>query len=344
MTKTFYLKASEAADIEFASQLLRDGKLVAFPTETVYGLGGLALNQASVQSIFAAKNRPSQNPLIVHVSHLEAASKLFDFSGSRFEDKFRARFSLLSKQFWPGPLTLVGKKALCISDTVTAGSPKVAVRIPSHPVALHLLKLVGKPVAAPSANLFTRPSPTACNHVLANLDGRVDAVIDGGSTEFGIESTVVDIDGDRPKILRHGAISQLDLSRVLSDLDVAEIGSPSDAHCASPGMSVKHYSPKITTVTLANETDLAKSWFTSSGIILRETTAVKLSTHLGERPLAAGPVKALPDDPKGFATALFCAFYEMEDLGLTSLIVEDLRDLASSDWSAVCDRLVRAQS
>ena len=215
MTKTLYLNTTSKGHIERAAQILLDGGLVAFPTETVYGLGALALNPKSVEKVFKAKNRPASNPLIVHVSAPEQAELLFDFQGSSFSQQFLTRFNLLSDSFWPGPLTIVGKKAEFVSDFVTATSTKVAVRIPSHPGAQSLLKALAKPLVAPSANLFTRPSPTALSHVRVNLDSRIDAALDGGSSEFGIESTVIDIDREIPRILRHGAISRADLESVL---------------------------------------------------------------------------------------------------------------------------------
>lgn len=345
MPKTLHLEASNSSHIELAAQLLIQGKLVAFPTETVYGLGALAYDENCVENIFKAKNRPSNNPLILHVGNRISAVDLFDFSGSKFEKQFSDRFELLSKFFWPGPLTLVGKKKAFISNTVTSGSPKVAVRFPSHPIALQLLRLVEQPIAAPSANLFTRPSPTSSQHVLLNLDSRIDAVINGGGTQFGIESTVIDIDCETPTILRHGAISLNDLLPLLPNLSANPIGASKDAENASPGLCAKHYSPKIGQIWLANEHELAKAWFSSSGIILRKNTESKLTDGLGKRPEAAGLLRVLPDDPQGCARELFSAFYDMESVGLQTLLVENLLSLApSTDWAALGDRLLRASA
>jgi L-threonylcarbamoyladenylate synthase len=345
MTRTIYLQASQDDQLETAAQMLRDGKLVAFPTETVYGLGGLAFSEEIVERIFAAKNRPSNNPLILHVESIDAARALFNFEDSDSKTLFINRFDLLSKHFWPGPLTLVGKKTQFISSRVTAGSPKVAVRFPACPIARRILELVGQPIAAPSANLFTRPSPTVYQHVISSLDSRIDAVVDGGSTEYGIESTVVDIDGEFPKILRLGAISFDDLIKLLPDLISNPVGAQKEVQDASPGLSAKHYSPAVAYVSLADNAQMAKAWFSSSGIILRQKTQADLSRRLGERPAAAGPSRTLPDDAKGCARELFSAFYEMESQKPKSLLIEDLLSTApSSEWDALRDRLVRACS
>ena len=342
MTHTRYLNARSASDVEIAAQFLLEGKLVAFPTETVYGLGGLAFCEKAVDNIFMAKNRPHSNPLIIHVAQVSQARELFDFSGSPFAAVFLQRFELLANLFWPGPLTIVGRRSSRVPTKVTAGSSKVAVRVPSHPLANKLIRKVAQPIAAPSANLFTRPSPTSSQHVLSSLDGRIDAVIDGGATEFGIESTVTDIDAKSPKILRHGAISFTDLSAHLPGLTANPIGAICNDR-SSPGLSFKHYAPAIGQVQLADNLELGKAWFSLSGIILRTSTELKLTNHLGPRPSGAGPTRVLPDDPKFFARELFTAFYEMEAKAPNNLVIEDLAHVdISSEWAAVRDRILRA--
>jgi L-threonylcarbamoyladenylate synthase len=343
MTQTLYLKPSHEGDIALAAKMLISGKLVAFPTETVYGLGANALDLGAIQRIFEVKRRPTTNPLILHVANAAQARTLFDFEGSVFSELFEARFKLLSEKFWPGPLTFVGKKGSQISGLVTGGSDKVAVRVPSHPVALELLAFANLPIAAPSANLFTRPSPTSHEHVALNFDAQIDAVVDGGQTDYGIESTVIDIDAERPKILRHGVISSEELMKFLPDLVVNPIGAQKSEGDASPGLSVRHYAPQIAHVRLASQDELAKAWFASSGLILRSASAKLLEHQLGKRPAFAGPTRALPDNPKGFARELFEAFYEMEAKNPECLMVEDLLGLsADPEWASICDKILRA--
>lgn len=339
MTQTRYLKADKAGDLEVAAQLLGQGKLVAFPTETVYGLGAHAFDVTAVERIFAAKKRPRNNPLIVHVASVDQARLLFDFDSSLFEE----RFALLSAQLWPGPITLVGKKSALVPDLVTAGSSKVAVRIPSHPVALELLKTCSLPIAAPSANLYTRPSPTTHEHVALNLDSQIEAIIDAGQTEFGIESTVIEIDTPRAKILRHGVVSAHQLQELLGDVEIPTAGQTETSMRTSPGLCMKHYSPNIQQVLLANEELLARSWFSSAGIILRQASEKNLALKLGKRPQGAGPTVKLPDHPKEYARDLFGAFYAMEKESLESLLIEDLLVLADdAEWTSICDKLARA--
>lgn len=344
MTQTLYLNASDSGAIDTAAELLRQGKLVAFPTETVYGLGAYAFDIDAVTSVFEVKKRPRNNPIIIHVADIESAAALFAFDESPFETLFRERFATISTQFWPGPLTLVGRKAASVSDIVSGGSPKVAVRIPSHPIAHKLLQRCALPIAAPSANLFTRPSPTKSNHVALNLDSQVSAILDGGQCDFGIESTVLDIDGQAPKILRHGAVSVRELEKLLPDLDAGEAGAVSNGQRSSPGLASRHYSPAIAQVALESQCGLAKAWFSSSGLVLREQTAAQLFEKLGSRAAHAGPTRRLPNDAVGFARELFAAFYEMESEAIDSLVIEDLCSLQSDpEWIAVCDKLIRAQ-
>ena len=196
-----------------AATYIRNGQLVAFPTETVYGLGAHALDREAVRRIFAAKGRPSTDPLIVHVPSFDAVAPL--------TRNVPPLASVLARHFWPGPLTMVLPKSALVPDEVTAGLDTVAVRVPAHPVARALILAAGVPVAAPSANLFSRPSPTSAAHVLDDLDGRIDAIIDGGTTTLGVESTVIDLSGPVPTVLRPGAITLAALREVTN---VAERG------------------------------------------------------------------------------------------------------------------------
>ncbi|MCW8953130.1 MAG: L-threonylcarbamoyladenylate synthase [Rhodospirillales bacterium] len=223
----------DTAGIAEAAALLRDGKLVAFPTETVYGLGGNAGNDAAVAAIFAAKDRPHFNPLIVHVHDIEAAERIAIFD---------ARARRLADAFWPGALTLVlpRRADAALSLLVSAGLDTVAVRIPRHPVAEALLRQSGCPVAAPSANPSGTISPTTAQHVIDGLNGRIDAVLDGGPCAVGIESTVVDLSEETSVLLRPGGIAEEDITAVIGPLEAAT-GAP-DAP-KSPGMMERHYAP-----------------------------------------------------------------------------------------------------
>jgi len=229
-----------AAGIARAADLLRAGGTVAFPTETVYGLGANALDAEAVEKIFAAKDRPKWDPLIVHVEGREMLERV-----AVLPAELRDRAEALMKAFWPGPLTLLLPRTAEVPDAVTAGRPLVGVRTPAHMVARELIRRAGVPVAAPSANRFGGPSPTTAAHVLADLDGRIDAVLDGGATNVGVESTVFDLAAKA--IYRPGAVTAAMISRVIWD-EVRVVGAEqvwSDpAAQASPGMGMRHYAPR----------------------------------------------------------------------------------------------------
>ena len=228
------LHAIDAGMIEEAAALLQQGEVVAFPTETVYGLGANALDAAAVAKIFAAKGRPNDNPLIVHVHDQALAEQVARLNPLALK---------LMQAFWPGPLTLVLPKREVIPEAVTAGLPTVAIRMPDHPVALQLIAASGLPIAAPSANLSGKPSPTSGMHVYQDLKGKIAMVLDGGAAGVGLESTVLDLSADVPAILRPGAITAEDLTPYC-----AEISEPQNLQDKSapkaPGMKYKHYAPK----------------------------------------------------------------------------------------------------
>ena len=226
-------------DIQQAAEIIKEGGLVAFPTETVYGLGADALNPEAVGKVYAAKGRPSDNPMIVHISSKN------DFSHLTFEitDDIRK----LMDAFWPGPLTMVVPAAPVVPRVTTGGLDTVAVRMPSDPVAAALITSSETPIAAPSANLSGRPSPTSARHVIDDLDGRIDAIIQGGDCQVGIESTVVDMTGAVPAVLRPGIITAERLSQALGktvEIDPAMNVKTADFKPKSPGMKYKHYAPK----------------------------------------------------------------------------------------------------
>jgi L-threonylcarbamoyladenylate synthase len=236
--------SSQPSDIETAASLLLQDQLVAFPTETVYGLGGVAFSQPAIATIYKVKGRPADNPLIVHIANYNQISLISTLPLGH------SQLQLLAKHFWPGPLTIVVDRHPLTPDSIAAGLPKVAIRMPNHPIALALIRAVGKPLVAPSANLSGRPSPTNMQHVLDDLDGKIAAVINGGNCEVGIESTVLDIT-QSPIILRPGAITQSEIENLLQTPVALAMTEESDKAVASPGMKYRHYAPDAKVVLQA---------------------------------------------------------------------------------------------
>lgn len=233
-------KHPDAGVIAAAARVIVEGGLVAFPTETVYGLGADALNSEAVRGIFAAKGRPSDNPLIVHVADVEQLAEL--------TRDLPTDVDVLARHFWPGPLTLIVRRGPAVPDEVTAGLDTVAVRIPDHPVALAIIRQSGRPIAAPSANRSGRPSPTEAQHVWQDLRGRIDVIVDGGPCGIGLESTVLDLTEERPVILRPGSVTVEQLHPYVGSVDVAD-GSAAEAKdhdepVRSPGLKYRHYAPQ----------------------------------------------------------------------------------------------------
>ncbi|MEA3423904.1 MAG: L-threonylcarbamoyladenylate synthase [Bacillota bacterium] len=222
--------------IDEASRALREGKLVVFPTETVYGLGANVYDEEAVKNIFVAKGRPSDNPLIVHISDIDQLRDLVR--------EIPEYAQSLIDAFWPGPLTLVMKKSDLIPEIITGGLDTVAIRMPNNPVALKLINLSGVPIAAPSANISGRPSPTSEIHVIEDLGGRVDYIILGGDTSVGLESTVLDISGKTPRILRPGHITYEDIREIIGRLKYDSHLTDENITPKSPGMKYRHYSPE----------------------------------------------------------------------------------------------------
>lgn len=237
--KTLYLNSKENNAIQTAAEILRNGGLVAIPTETVYGLAANALDGEAVKKIFIAKGRPQDNPLIVHISSIEEIEPLVEKVDPRAYD--------LAEKYWPGPLTIIMKKSAVIPDEVSAGLDTVAIRMPSHECARQIISASGVPLAAPSANASGRPSPTKASHVAEDLDGKIDAIIDGGESEVGVESTVVTLATTPPTLLRPGGITPAQLEAVLGEIAIspavfAKLKEGEKAE--SPGMKYKHYAPK----------------------------------------------------------------------------------------------------
>jgi L-threonylcarbamoyladenylate synthase len=311
--------------VAVAAGLLRAGRLVAFPTETVYGLGANALDALAVEGIYRAKGRPAYNPLIVHVAEPVEARALV----AAWPDAAAA----LAARFWPGPLTLVLPKRPDVPDIVTAGLPNVAVRVPSHPVARALLAAAALPIAAPSANRSTQVSPTTAAHVAKSLGDAVDLILDGGPTSVGIESTVVDVSSPIATLLRPGTIS-------LSQLEAAvgEVRLPGDITGErarpSPGMLDKHYAPRAT-VRIADTAGVP-------GAIARaraEGTRV-CALVIGAGTANANESIALPNDAAAYASRLYGALHALDDAGCDIIVVERVPD--DPAWLGIADRLRRA--
>ncbi len=236
--------------IREAAAIIRDGGIVVFPTETVYGIGADALNADACARIFAVKSRPADNPLIVHISKLDQLGNV----AAGFDAKFREAARIL----WPGPVTFILKRSESIPNAVTAGLDTVAVRMPAHPIALRLIDASGTAIAAPSANISTRPSATTAEHVMEDFDGKVDAIIDGGHSAFGLESTIIDMSRERPVLLRPGAFTVEELEKYLGKITIPEsIDRESDSAIA-PGMRYRHYAPNKMLVVVRDNNMLLK--------------------------------------------------------------------------------------
>jgi len=320
---TELLSARSPADLDEAAAVLRRGGLVAFPTETVYGLGALALEPFAVRAIYAAKGRAATNPVIVHVLGEDEARPLCA--------RWPIEAQELVTRFWPGPLTLVLPRTDRVPDEVTGGGPTVAVRAPSHPAARALLARVRAPLAAPSANRSEHVSPTTASHVLRDLNGRIDAVLDGGRCPVGIESTVVALTAAGPRLLRSGAVPRSALEELLGEVPD---GAPAGPVAASPGQQKRHYAPAAL-VRIADPAALprlAADLPGRVGALIRSEIALP-QTVISLR---------LPSDPAGYARDLYAALRELEERGCTSICIESVP--SSPDWDAIRDRLTRASA
>ena len=318
--------------IRTAAHLLKNGELVAFPTETVYGLGANALNHAAVEGIYVAKGRPVDNPIIVHLeSFAQVASVCRQIPAST---------GLLAETFWPGPLTLVLAAGPGVPRSVTGGLNTVAVRVPDHPVALALIREAGCPVAAPSANLSGRPSPTRASHVLQDLHGRIAAVLDGGDCRVGLESTVLDITGDIPRILRPGGVTLEDLKSVLPQVLPPPVGFTGQAP-PSPGMKYRHYAPRAPLFLLEGEAgrvrqELLKLWATHRQKGLKVGLFLSSPLESGETPWLAFHFK----DAAWAAAHLFAELRHMDEAGADIILVEGISEAGLG--MAVMNRLRKA--
>jgi L-threonylcarbamoyladenylate synthase len=311
-------------EISRAVEVLQAGGLVAFPTETVYGLGADARRSDAVLRIFAAKGRPATNPLIVHVSGV-AMAKLY---AAEWSDAARR----LAQTFWPGPLTLVVPRYRTIAPEVSAHLPTVALRMPDHPLALQLIQRFDGPIAAPSANRSTRVSPTTAGHVRDELGDAVELILDGGACTVGIESTVLDLTArPRPVILRPGAIMRDQIERVIGPIELpAPIHTRAVEPAKSPGQQEIHYAPRTPAYRFEGEPPMSLDDARSAFILLAGETAAR------ERPGLA----TLPDEPDAYARLLYAALRDLDSLGRDAIYVQMPPDEPA--WLAVRDRLRRA--
>jgi L-threonylcarbamoyladenylate synthase len=317
--------------IQRAAAVIRAGGLVAFPTETVYGLGSNALDAKAVERIFAAKGRPTRNPIIVHVLGASA--------GRELAAAWPSAAGRLADRYWPGPLTLVLPRTDRVPDAVTAGGPTVALRAPAHPVAQALLGASGVPIAAPSANRSTRLSPTRAEHVLAGLDGLIDLVLDGGPTAGGLESTVIDVTDDPPRLLRPGLVPPAEIARVVGALDMAASVAPAgDAVLRSPGTMSRHYAPGT-----AVECHEGPAIDRVAGLCRQGLRVAWIPW--GNAPiesLRGATIVVLPPDASAYGAELYAVLHDLDAQGLDRIVVE-LPPVAD-DWLAVRDRLLRASA
>lgn len=336
----------DPAAIQQAAQAIRDGKLVAFPTETVYGLGANALDPAAVARIFEAKRRPATDPLIVHLAHIGQLS----MCAAHVPPAARK----LGLAFWAGPLTIILPKKPQIPDRVTAGLPSVALRVPGHRVARALMEMAGVPVAAPSANRFSQPSPTTAAHVMADLDGRVDIVLDGGPTDIGVESTIVDFTVDPPVMRRPGGLTLEQIQSVVPEVVAVAAQGSADVAQLAPGQLTRHYAPRAELTLydgtvehmikrVAADTRTLAATGARVGILAPEDDLLALAPELAALG-SQGRVEVRPygsrRDPARAAHELFAALRALDATGVSHILATSIG--ADGLGLAVRDRLARA--
>ncbi len=330
----------DAQVMEEAGRILRNGGLVAFPTETVYGLGGDALDGSASKKIYAAKGRPSDNPLIVHIADLEALKAI----ASEIPEKAR----ILAEKFWPGPLTMILKKSSAVPYETTGGLDTVAVRFPSHPAAAALIKASGTYIAAPSANTSGRPSPTTADHVAQDMDGRIDMIIDGGAVGIGIESTIVDLTGEVPMILRPGYITKEMLEAAIGTVtvDPAIIDGKllKDVHPKAPGMKYRHYAPKGNLIVVEGAQDKVIEKINAL-VMAKEAEGKKtavIATDETKDKYLCGIVESIGTrrDVKTIAHNLYDILRKMDTSGVSDIYSESFEGAGLGQ--AVMNRLLKA--
>jgi L-threonylcarbamoyladenylate synthase len=344
--RTEILPATEE-HIARAATVIRAGGLVAFPTETVYGLGADALNEDAVRRIFLAKERPADDPLIVHIAYTQQLAQLARQIPQRAWD--------LTEKFWPGPLTLVLPKTERVPTVTTGGLDTVAVRMPRHPVAKRLIELSGVPLAAPSANRFGRPSPTTAQHVWEDLAGRIELILDGGPTPIGVESTVLDLTQDPPMVLRPGGVTLEELRAVLGYVQMLD-AAHREAAKRSPGTRYRHYAPRARVLLVEQgmvEAVLEGLSGKRVGVLVHGTRLRldRTSSPANGRRRRTVQTKSgggeviviqMPQSLKAYARRLFAALRELDAQGVDVIVVEKLEERGLG--RAIMDRLRRASS
>lgn len=323
-------------DIEKVANILKNGGTVAFPTETVYGLGANALDEEAVGKIFKAKGRPSDNPLIVHIADIQMLDQL--------AEEVTEKQKKIIEAFWPGPLTLILKKKKAVPDCVTGGLDTVAIRYPDHPLAQEIIRKATVPIAAPSANLSGKPSPTKGEHVVEDLKGRVDAIVLGEDCKIGIESTVLDTTGEIPMILRPGGVSREDLERVVGTVEI-DRGLDAEGHVQpkSPGMKYTHYAPKAKVIVYNGNSHLMVE-----KIIYESNTLTKQGKKVGimacdeTQTAYEGCVKSLGSrqDMQGVASKLFHTLRDFDKEAVDIILAESFESKGLG--VAVMNRLVKS--
>lgn len=329
-----HTQALREESVRVAADLLRAGEVVALPTETVYGLAANALDAAAVARVFQVKERPATNPVIVHVASLEMAR--------RCASEWPVVAGHLAAAFWPGPLTLVLPRSGDLPGVVTAGGDTVAVRWPAHPVIQGVIRACGFPLAAPSANRSTQVSPTTCEHVLRSLGGRIPLILDGGPCNVGIESTVVDVTGPVPRVLRPGMIRPAEIEAVSAI--AGAVVQPVDAGgvLRSPGQMPRHYAPRIPLEVWAWEgAEELLARLRARGLAASQV-CVLAHEHLPPREAGLRRVGVVPADPVAYARALYAELHACDEAGGVCIIVEAPPE--DPAWAAIHDRLRRASA
>ena len=315
---------SSPDDIAFAANVLRSGGLVAFPTETVYGLGADAANERAVMTVFSTKGRPADHPLIVH---LATAAEMTRWARDIPDVAWR-----IAERFWPGPLTLILRRAPGVSDAVTGGQDTIGLRVPAHPVALALLKAFGGGIAAPSANRFGCISPTSAAHVLAEFGHSLPCVIDGGRCEIGLESTILDLSGGSPRVLRPGAITPAALNQILN----TELATSTDNVPRVPGSLASHYAPE-TPLRLLPRAELTAA---ALALLQRGQTVTVVSSQPAEIHQSACHWLMMPDNAAQYGQSLYALLRDIDKSACDYILIE--LPPAQMQWEAVSDRLTRA--
>lgn len=311
--------------LDIGANILKNGGLVAFPTETVYGLGANALDENAVKKIYAAKGRPSDNPLIVHIANYDNLKFLVK--------EVPPKAKMLMDKFWPGPLTIILNKTEKVPNIVSGGLNTVAVRMPSNKIALELLKLASVPVAAPSANTSGKPSPTNAQYVIDDMFGKIDAIITGESCEVGLESTVLDMSGDVPKLLRPGGVTYEQLTEVLGEVQ-KKFECNDNETPASPGMKYKHYSPNAKVVVVKNDFEnyinICTQNYQNVAVICYNDIKINEKCKL----------RKIVNSPKEYAEILFSAMREFDKQNADIILAQDVDDVGIN--LAIKNRLYRS--